>query len=238
ISAIKDHGAIIHYSADEESNADICSDTFLLMDTGAQYLSGTTDITRTFALGEISPKMKEMYTAVLKGNLRLQNAIFTHGSRGENIDIIAREPLYRLGYDFKHGTGHGVGCYLNVHEGPVSIRNKIFNDRDNSAELVPGMIVSNEPGVYIEGEYGIRLENLLEVVEKGDTDYAKFYGFKPLTLVVWDKNAILLDQLSDEEKELLNDYHLEIYNTLRDYLSSEEDEDVLDWLFDATRPIR
>jgi Xaa-Pro aminopeptidase len=182
--------------------------------------------------------MKELYTAVLKGNLRLMNTRFTKGSRGENLDIVARTPLWELGYDFKHGTGHGVGCYLNVHESPVAIRNKIFDDRDNSCELLPGMIVSNEPGVYIEGEFGIRLENLLEVVQLESTDYAEFYGFRPLTLVPFDKNSILFEQMSTEEKEMLNDYHILVYNTLKDYLEDEADEDVLDFLFDATRPVR
>ncbi|MBQ4233126.1 MAG: aminopeptidase P family protein [Lachnospiraceae bacterium] len=238
ISAIGEHGAIIHYSADEESDAEINTDTFLLMDTGSQFMSGTTDITRTTALGDVTPKMKELYTAVLKGNLRLMNTRFTKGSRGENLDIVARTPLWELGYDFKHGTGHGVGCYLNVHESPVAIRNKIFDDRDNSCELSPGMIVSNEPGVYIEGEFGIRLENLLEVVHLESTDYAEFYGFRPLTLVPFDKNSILFEQMSTEEKEMLNDYHILVYNTLKDYLEDEADEDVLDFLFDATRPVR
>ncbi len=238
ISAVGEHGAVIHYSADEESDAEIVNDTFLLMDTGSQFISGTTDITRTVALGNVTPKMKELYTAVLKGNLRLMNTKFIKGARGENLDIVARTPLWELGYDFKHGTGHGVGCYLNVHESPVAIRNKIFDDRDNSAELEPGMVLSNEPGVYIEGEFGIRLENLLEVVHLESTDYGEFYGFRPLTLVPFDKNSILIEQMSSEEKEMLNDYHILVYNTLKDYLEDEEDEDVLDFLFDATRPVR
>ncbi len=233
IVAFGEHGAIVHYSATEESNVPIREGGLLLMDTGAQYLEGTTDITRTIALGDITPRMKELYTAVLCGNLELSNVLFAKGCRGENLDIVARTPLWKLGYDFNHGTGHGVGCYLNVHEAPVSIRTRIYDDDRNSAEFKPGMIVSNEPGVYVNGEFGIRLENMMLCVEKSKTDYQEFYAFEPLTLVPWDKDALLPDEMTEQQKEWLNYYQQLVYNSLSGQLEPEVD----DWLFSVTRPV-
>jgi Xaa-Pro aminopeptidase len=225
------HGAIVHYSATDESAAELTRNQFVLMDTGGQYLDGTTDITRTVALGAVSGQMKSIYTAVLCGHLDLTHALFAKGCRGENLDVIARMPIWKKGYDYQHGTGHGVGCYLNVHEGPVSIRTRIYDDERNSAVFEPGMITSNEPGVYVAGEFGVRLENMLVCVERTKTDYQTFYGFEPLTLVPFDKDALLLEEV---HRELLNQYHLAVYQALSGQLEPEVD----DWLFDITRPIR
>ena len=233
IVAVKEHGAIVHYSADEASNARFVKDTFVLMDTGGQYLNGTTDITRTIVLGEVKEEQKRLYTAVLKGNLRIQNAVFKKGSRGENLDILAREALWRMGYDYNHGTGHGVGCCLNVHEGPVSIRFRITETELASAKLEPGMITSNEPGVYIENEYGIRLENMLVCIPYTQTGNGEFYTFDVLTLVPWELDAILVEELNPEERELLNNYHEKVYNTLKPYLEPE----VASWLREAAQAI-
>lgn len=233
IVAVGAHGAIVHYSASEESDVKFTQGNFVLMDTGSQFLEGTTDITRTIALGEVTARMKELYTMVLLGHMELLHTTFAKGCRGENLDIIARKPLWERGYDFNHGTGHGVGCFLNVHEGPVSIRSKIFDDRANSAEFVPGMITSNEPGIYIEGEFGIRLENMMVCVEKSKSDFAQFYGFEPLTLVPFDRDAIEIEMLSDTQKEWINQYNQLIYETIGD----EVEDEVQDWLFEITRPI-
>lgn len=233
IVAAAEHGAIVHYSATKESNACLRKDTFVLMDTGGQYLDGTTDITRTVVLGNVTARMKELYTSVLCGNLELMDAVFARGCRGENLDILARMPLWRMGYDFQHGTGHGVGCYLNVHEGPVSIRSHIYEDERNSAVFQPGMIVSDEPGVYLTGEFGIRLENMILCVERGRTAYQDFLGFEALTMVPWDRDAILTENLTEKQKELLNSYHQLVYNSLSNRLEPE----VSDWLFEITRPV-
>lgn len=233
IVAVGEHGAIVHYSADEKSNSKLTKGTFVLMDTGSQFVEGTTDITRTIALGEITARMKELYTMVLLGHMELLHTTFAKGCRGENLDIIARKPLWERGYDFNHGTGHGVGCFLNVHEGPVSIRSKIFDDRANSAVFEPGMITSNEPGVYIEGEFGIRLENMMVCVEKAKSDFAQFYGFEPLTLVPFDRDAIEIEMLNETQKEWINQYNQLIYETIGD----EVEDEVQDWLFEITRPI-
>ena len=233
IVAVREHGAIVHYSADEDSNIPLCKDTFVLMDTGGQYLEGTTDITRTFVLGQVNEEQKRLYTAVLKGNLRIQNAVFKKDCRGENLDILARESLWRMGYDYNHGTGHGVGCYLNVHEGPVNIRFRIADENAASAKLESGMITSNEPGVYIENEYGIRLENMLVCIPCANTKYGEFYSFDVLTLVPWELDAIIPACLNEDERNLLNAYHEQVYSTLEPYLKPE----VAAWLRTITKAI-
>lgn len=232
IIAAKEHGAIVHYSATKESDAVLTKDTFVLMDTGGQYLEGTTDITRTAVLGQADQKMKKLYTAVLQGHLHLQHALFKKGARGENLDILARLPLYRLGQDYLHGTGHGVGCFLNVHEAPVSIRTKIFNDDRNSAPFEAGMVTSNEPGVYLAGEFGIRLENLMLCV-KEERNGAEFLEFAPLTFVPWDKDAIEVNDLTEEETGWLNEYQEMVYDQIGSKLPKEERE----WLYKVTRPL-
>lgn len=191
IAAYGPHGAIVHYSATEETDARILTEGFLLLDTGGHYLQGTTDVTRTILLGqEATPEEKKYYTAVLCGNLRLAAAKFKKGCSGVALDILARQPLWDMGCDFNHGTGHGVGCLLNVHEGPNAIRYRIVAQPDGNVELQPGMITSDEPGVYLEGKFGIRLENLLLCVEKEQNEFGQFLGFEALTLAPFERDAI------------------------------------------------
>ena len=224
IIAYAHHGAIVHYEADEKSRLKIDDGKggehagFLLMDTGAHYLEGTTDVTRTVVLGKPSEEEKRNYTAVLAGNMRLSDAVFKEGTPGNRLDIIAREPLYRLGLDFNHGTGHGVGYLLNVHEGPqnISIRGK------NEHGLMAGMICSDEPGFYLDGKYGIRLENLVCCREMFKNSYGSFLGFETLTLVPFDPEAVDFDELSEHDRQLLSDYHRRVLKIIGPELSKEE----------------
>lgn len=229
IVAYGEHGAIVHYEADEETDAAIKKESLLLLDTGGHYMEGTTDITRTVAMGNLTAQQKTHYTAVLQGNLRLMDARFKKGLLGANLDYLAREPLYRLGLDFNHGTGHGVGYLLNVHEGPNAFRMK----QEPEGAFEEGMITSDEPGFYLEGEYGIRLENLIVCVKDKETAYGQFMAFEPLTMVPFDPEAILTDMLTDEDKRLLNAYHEEVYQKLADSLEPEERQ----WLWQQTRPL-
>ncbi len=226
------HGAIIHYSATKETDVKIEKKGLLLADTGGQYLEGTTDITRTYALGELSIEEKRAYTAVLRGNLSLGAAKFKYGVRGINLDYLARSPLWEIGLDYNHGTGHGVGYLLNVHEGPNNIGWQQIKGRE-SCVLEEGMITSNEPGVYIEGQFGIRLENLILCKKSEETQYGKFMEFETLTMVPWDLEAIELEYMSDIEITLLNSYHKKVYETLSPYFVGEE----LEWLKQATRMV-
>ena len=198
------------------------------MDTGGHYYQGTTDITRTVSVGNVSTVMKQRYTAVLRGNLRLGGAKFRYGVTGENLDILARQPLWEMGLDYGHGTGHGVGYLLNVHEGPQSIRSK-------NAGIVfeEGMITSNEPGVYIEGEYGIRLENLVLCVKDYENESGQFMKFETLTMVPFDRDSILPEDMTFEEIKMLNEYHKKVYENLSPYLDANERE----WLFNETKEI-
>lgn len=229
IVAFADHGAIVHYEADKDTNAVLKDENFLLLDTGGHYLEGTTDITRTVAMGNLTGQQKTHYTAVLQGNLRLMNAGFKKGLSGANLDYLAREPLYRLGLDFNHGTGHGVGYLLNVHEGPNAFRMK----QEAEGAFEEGMITSDEPGFYLEGEYGIRLENLIVCVKDTETPYGQFMRFEPLTLVPFDREAILVEMLTEQDKMLLNAYHEKVYEALADSLEPEERS----WLKEQTGPV-
>lgn len=220
IMAYGAHGAIVHYEADETSNIRIQNESFLLSDTGGHYLTGTTDITRTIAMGPLTERQKEHYTAVLMGNLRLMNAIFKQGMQGCHLDYIARQPLYERGLDFNHGTGHGVGYLLNVHEGPNAFRQK----PDTENVFFQGMVTSDEPGYYLEDQYGIRLENLILCVEKEKTEYGTFLGFEPLTLVPFDTQAIDFSMMTDEDKKLLDAYHTKVWNEISPFLTQEEKE--------------
>ena len=193
----------------------------ILIDSGAHYECGTTDVTRTISLGEVSDEEKKCYTAVLKGNLALANMIFPKGVRGDNLDVIARKPIWDIGYDFGHGTGHGIGCVLSVHEDPVRI-----SYRGNSVEMVPGIVVSDEPGIYVEGEFGIRIENALICEENNISDNKEMYGFDSLTLVPFDREAIDINFLEPEDVKRLNDYHKRVFMELSKYL----DEDERHWL--------
>lgn len=230
ISAYADHGAIVHYSATAETNYTLKPEGFILLDTGGQYLEGTTDITRTVALGELTEAMKRHYTAVLRGNLKLAAAVFRSGCTGVNLDIIARQPLWEQGLDFNHGTGHGVGFLLCCHEGPQNIR---WRNTPNAAVLAEGMVTSDEPGVYLTGEYGIRLENLLVCLKADQTEFGDFLRFDPLTLVPFDRDAIMPELMTAEERALLNAYHARVYEEI----SPRLDEADKKWLENATQPI-
>jgi len=218
IIAYAQHGAIVHYNAQDGGNAQIGPESFLLCDTGGHYLQGTTDITRTVAMGQLTAEQKKHYTAVLQGNLRLANAKFKKGLTGANLDYLAREPLYRLGLDFNHGTGHGVGYLLNVHEGPNAFRMKYTED----GVFEEGMVTSDEPGFYLEGRYGIRLENLIACVKAEETAYGQFLCFEPLTVVPFDVDAIDFEMLTQEDKQLLSAYHKKVYDAIADQLTFEE----------------
>ena len=227
------HGAIIHYHAAEETNAEIKPEGLLLVDSGGQYMEGTTDITRTFAMGSLTDEEKRDFTTVLKGNLRLGAVKFKEGCTGENLDMIARQPLWEAGLDYNHGTGHGIGFVLNVHETPARINWKGRPGYGENDPFKPGMIVSNEPGFYKEGSYGIRLENLILCQEAEVTPYGKFLNFETLTVVPFDLDAVDVTLLDNKEKQLLNDYHSRVYRELSAYMTEEE----LAWLKTATRAI-
>ncbi len=233
IVAYGPHGAIVHYSPDKDSDAVIDNRSFVLIDTGGHYLEGTTDITRTIVCGELTEEEKYHYTLVLKGNLALGNAVFLSGITGANLDILARQPLWEQGLDYNHGTGHGVGYLLNVHEGPNSIRYKIGSGKNISAEMKPGMITSNEPGFYMPDEYGIRLENMIVCVERNTNEFGKFLAFETLTLVPFELEAVRMDMLEASEIQLLNEYHARVYERISPYLNTEEKQ----FLKEITRQI-
>lgn len=223
------HGAIVHYEATPETDVELLPEGLLLMDTGGHYLEGTTDITRTIALGEISEEERQAYTAVLRGHLHLGAAHFLYGCCGQNLDILAREPLWEQGLDFRHGTGHGVGYLLNVHEGPQSFRFRI-TENGPAVVLEEGMILSNEPGYYCAGEYGIRHENLVLCTEAQKTEYGRFMKLDTLTMVPFDIDAIDPQQMTEQELKWLNEYHQRVYQTLSPYFEGEE----LVWLRNMT----
>ncbi len=227
------HAAMNHYSATPETDVPIEPHGFLLADTGGQYLEGTTDVTRTIVMGPVSDEQKMYFTAVLRGTLSLAAAKFRHGCRGVNLDYLARGPLWELGKDFNHGTGHGVGYYLNVHESPNGIRWRLVPERNDSAVLEPGMITSDEPGYYVEGQYGIRHENLIVCKEAEETEFGQFLCFEHLTMVPFDLDGILPEQMGERERRLLNEYHAQVYEKIAPYLEPEEK----DWLREATRAI-
>ena len=231
ILAYGEHGAIVHYSADERSDVPLEPEGFLLADTGGHYKEGTTDITRTIALGPLSEKQKEMYTLVLKAHIRLADAVFLHGATGMSLDVLARTPLWEQGLDYNHGTGHGVGYLLSVHEGPNSFRYRPAASRGNDCVIEEGMITSDEPGIYLEGQFGIRLENLLVCARKETNSYGVFLGFEPLTMVPFEREAILWEKLSSQEIRWLNAYHKKVYETIAPQLHEEERT----WLKKATR---
>lgn len=232
ISAYGANGAIVHYSPTEESDAKIEPKGFLLVDAGGHYLEGTTDTTRTFAMGELSLEQKRMFTAVCRGNLNLAYARFLHGCTGYSLDLLCREPLWQAGVDYKHGTGHGVGYLLNVHEGPNAFRWKL-PEQEQPAVLEAGMVTTDEPGVYLEGQYGIRTENELLCVKGENGAYGQFMEFEILTLTPIDLDGILPQEMTGTEKAYLNDYHEKVYRALAPHLTEAERE----WLRNATRRI-
>ncbi|MBQ4345000.1 MAG: aminopeptidase P family protein [Muribaculaceae bacterium] len=217
IAGYNDHGAIVHYSATPETNYQIKPTGILLIDSGAQYLDGTTDITRTITLGEPTTQQKRDFTLVMKGHIALGSAIFPAGTRGAQLDALARQFLWKDGLTYLHGTGHGVGYFLNVHEGPQSIR---LNE--NPTPLCAGMITSNEPGLYREGEYGIRCENLVLTVPAFKTEFGEFLKFETLTMFPFDLKLFDTSIMSDEEIAWINDYHTTVRERLSPMLNEEE----------------
>lgn len=228
IAGYKEHGAIVHYSATPESDATLRPEGFLLLDSGAQYLDGTTDITRTIALGELTEEEKTDYTLILKGHIALAMAKFPAGTRGAQLDVLARMPIWSRGMNFLHGTGHGVGHFLSVHEGPQSIRMN-----ENPVVLQPGMVTSNEPGVYKAGSHGIRTENLTLVCKDREGMFGDYLKFETITLCPICKKGILKELLTEDESKWLNEYHRTVYEKLSPNLNDEE----VVWLREATSSI-
>ncbi|MBQ9676549.1 MAG: aminopeptidase P family protein [Prevotella sp.] len=228
IAGYEAHGAIVHYEATPATDAVLQPKGFLLLDSGAQYQDGTTDITRTIALGPLTEEQRKVYTLVLKGHLQLQNLHFPDGASGTQLDAIARKDLWQADYNYLHGTGHGVGSYLNVHEGPHQIRMEW-----RPAPLHAGMTVTDEPGVYLEGRFGVRIENTLLITPDKETECGRFLRFEPLTICPVDKRPIVLEMLTEEEKAWLNQYHENCYALLSSSLDEKEQE----WLREATLPI-
>lgn len=222
------HGAIVHYEATPETDIPLEPRGFLLLDSGAQYQDGTTDITRTIALGPVTDYEKHIYTLVLKGHIQLELCKFPSGASGTQMDILAREAMWREGLNYLHGTGHGVGSYLNVHEGPHQFRMEWM-----PAPFVEHMTVTDEPGIYLPGRFGVRTENTLIITHYKDTEFGRFLQFEPLTLCPIDTTPILKDELLDEEVQWLNDYHQHVYDVLAPHLDGTD----LEWLREATQAI-
>ena len=229
IAGYKEHAAIVHYEATPETALPLKTEGLLLLDSGAQYLDGTTDITRTIPLGPLTDEEKTDYTLVLKGHLQLQNAHFPVGTCGTQLDVLARSAMWKCGINYLHGTGHGIGHFLCVHEGPHQVR---MNHVPTLLE--PGMILTDEPGIYKAGRHGIRIENTLLIVPAKETEFGVFYQFEPLTLCPIDKKAIVVELMTDEELTWLNEYHQMVYEHLSPSLSEEEQN----WLKEATSPLK
>ena len=232
ICASGPHGAIVHYSADSVSNIPIEKGTFLLIDSGGQYMGGTTDITRTYAIGEVNEKLKHDYTLVLKGMLRLMDLTFKFGAGPMQLDMCVRELFWKNGADYGHSTGHGIGYMLNVHEMPVYVQ---WKTRGNVTPVIfePGMLTSDEPGLYRAGEYGIRIENDILCTEKAVNEYGRFLGFESMTLCPIDTSCICMEEMTADDKRILNDYHKKVYDLLKDKLDEEHRE----YLRKVTEPI-
>lgn len=228
IAGYKEHGAIVHYEATPETDVTLKPEGFLLLDSGAQYLDGTTDITRTIALGPLTEEEKTDYTLILKGHIALAMAVFPEGTRGAQLDVLARMPIWKERMNYLHGTGHGVGHFLNVHEGPQSIRMN-----ENPVALQPGMVTSNEPGVYKAGSHGIRTENLVLTAPAGEGMFGKYLKFETLTLCPICRKGIIKELLTAEEIGWLNDYHRTVYEKLSPDLNNDERE----WLKEACKAV-
>ena len=227
IAGYQEHGAIVHYEATPETDMPLKPEGFLLLDSGAQYLDGTTDITRTIPLGPLTDEQKRVYTLVLKGHIQIELCKFPTGASGTQLDILAREALWREGLNYLHGTGHGVGSFLNVHEGPHQIRMEW-----KPAPLVAGMTVTDEPGIYLAGKFGVRIENTLLVTPYKETEFGQFLQFDSLTLCPIDTSPIIVDMLLPEEISWLNTYHQRVFDTLSPHLTQEESA----WLRNACAP--
>ena len=222
----------MHYEADEESNATLAPRSFLLLDSGAHYVSGTTDITRTIPLGPLTEEERKAYTLVLKGHIALARARFPERTQGLVLDFAARYAMWQEGMDFGHGTGHGVGCHLCVHEGPQQIRKN--TNAASTAPFVAGMTITDEPGIYISGKFGVRLENVLLTREAMKTDFGRFLEFETLTLCPFDTTPIIVEMLDENERNWLNRYHESVREQLLPLLSNEKDRA---WLERATLPL-
>ena len=233
IAAYKDHAAMMYYSATEESNYKLEPRDLFLVDSGGQYFDGTTDITRTIALGPIHENVRKDFTNVVRGMIRLSKAKFLYGCRGYNLDILARGPLWEEGVDYKCGTGHGIGFVLNVHEGPNGFRWKVREDIDDSCILEEGMVTTNEPGVYVENSHGIRIENEIVVRKAEKNEYGQFMDFEVITFAPIDLDAIDESLILKDEKVYLNNYHKQVYDKISPYLNEEEKQ----WLKTYTREI-
>ncbi len=233
ICAYGPNAAMMHYAATPESDATLKPEGFLLVDSGGHYYEGTTDITRTMALGPITDEMREHFTAVCRSNMNLAAAKFLYGCTGLNLDILARGPLWDMGIDYKCGTGHGVGYVLNVHEGPNGFRWRVVPERHDNGTLEEGMITTDEPGVYLEGKYGIRTENELVCHKAEKNEYGQFMCFENITYAPIDLDAIDPEQMTKRERTLLNNYHKMVYDTISPYMTEEENA----WLKEYTRAI-
>ena len=234
ICAYRENAAMMHYKATEDSSATIEAKDLLLIDSGAQYLEGTTDITRTFAMGEVAREQKEHFTAVLCGMLNLQNAKFLHGVTGIGLDILARGPMWDLGIDYRCGTGHGVGYLLSVHEGPNAFRWYKSPTRNEDTVMEAGMVTTDEPGIYIEGSHGIRIENELVCKKLEMNEYGQFMGFEAITCAPIDLDAVIPEQMTARQREWLNAYHAFVLEKLEPLMASEDERA---WLRHATRAI-
>ena len=228
IAGYKEHGAIVHYTATPESEATLRPEGFLLLDSGAQYLDGTTDITRTIPLGPLTDEERHDYTLVLKGHIALASVKFPHGTCGTQLDVLARMAMWKEGINYLHGTGHGVGSYLNVHEGPHQVRMNYM-----PTVLLPGMTLTNEPGIYKAGKHGVRIENTMLITPYMEGEFGAFYQFEPLTLCPIATSPIVMNMLSENEIEWINNYHLLAYNSLSPLLKGKE----LEWLKKATKEL-
>ena len=228
IAAYEEHGAIVHYEATPETDVPLRPEGLLLLDSGAQYEDGTTDITRTIALGHVSEEQRRVYTLVLKGHIQLQLLKFPYGASGTQLDALARKDMWREGYNYMHGTGHGVGSYLNVHEGPHQIRQEYKPE-----PMRAGMTVTDEPGIYLAGRFGVRIENTLLTVPYKETEFGQFLQFETLTLCPIDTTPIVREMLTDEETEWLNAYHRTVFERISPHLNDEEKA----WLATACKEI-
>ena len=228
IAAYGPHGAIVHYEATPETDVPLKPEGLLLLDSGAQYLDGTTDITRTIALGPLTDEQRRVYTLVLKGHIQIELAKFPAGISGTQLDVLAKRAMWQEGLSYMHGTGHGVGSFLNVHEGPHQIRMEW-----KPAPLVAGMTVTDEPGIYLEGRFGVRIENTLLITPYKETEFGQFLQFEPLTLCPIDKRPIVAEMLTNEERQWLDDYHQMVFDRLSPHLTEEENA----WLREATLPL-
>ena len=228
IAGYQAHGAIVHYEATPATDAPLKAEGLLLLDSGGQYLDGTTDITRTIALGPLTDEQRHIYTLVLKGHIQIELCKFPSGSSGTQIDILARKDMWREGLNYLHGTGHGVGTYLNVHEGPHQFRMEW-----KPAPLVAGMTITDEPGVYLTDKFGVRIENTLLITPYMETEFGRFLQFESLTLCPIDKTPIVIDMLTQEEKLWLDNYHQKVFETLSPHLENDD----VEWLREACSPI-